>query len=299
MIDNDRIGEELKDDLSRKVIDHRNRWRHNFISKYLETLTSVFKYSVKGVSSQEIELALRQGYGVAIGANRFGQIVVLGYTSLNSQLTRAGAFPSANRIRLKGSDLTLCVPEETLPAGFDNALEIWEADRGATGSFAMLYNKPVTFSSDVDMIKLYADSLAEIEASRFSIVIQSKVMTIVISEPEDATSDQMIKDIYNGNPFIKASESFDKDDSIVTFDNSAGSPTIETLKHEYQQKLSELNAFFGIDTLAVDKESGVSDLEAKGNEAYTKNNFSVYYQSRKHALDLLNLRYGLSLEVRV
>ena len=51
----------------------------------------------------------------------------------------------------------------------------------------------------------------------------------------------------------------------------------------------------GINSLAVEKSSGVSDTEAKSNRAYTSSNANIYLSARQQPLDKLNKRYGLNV----
>ena len=68
------------------------------------------------------------------------------------------------------------------------------------------------------------------------------------------------------------------------------------MKREYQNKISELNNAIGINSLAVEKESGVSDEEAKSNRGYTTSNANINLDGRNHGLKKLNKRYNLQLE---
>jgi len=70
----------------------------------------------------------------------------------------------------------------------------------------------------------------------------------------------------------------------------------QELKREYQNKISELNNMLGMNSLAVEKSSGVSDEEAKSNRAYTTSNANIYLDARNNGLEKLNKRYGLNVE---
>src|SRR5699024_6386751 len=70
----------------------------------------------------------------------------------------------------------------------------------------------------------------------------------------------------------------------------------QELKREYQNKISELNNMLGINSLAVEKSSGVSDSEAKSNRAFTTSNANIYLDSRNNGLFKLNKRYDLEIE---
>ena len=52
----------------------------------------------------------------------------------------------------------------------------------------------------------------------------------------------------------------------------------------------------GINSLAVEKSSGVSDEEAKSNRGYTTSNANIQLDGRNSGLKRLNKRYNLNLE---
>src|SRR5690606_25883738 len=175
-------------------------------------------------------------------------------------------------------------------------IEISNADECQTGNFVVLRNKNFNYVNDMTIIDHYVDELAEIVLSRFSISMQVKINTIFLGEHGDQTLNDMITDIYNGNPFIKATKLFDPNDQIVSIDNANLASNFKELKTEYQHKISELNNMLGLNSLAVEKESGVSDTEADSNRAYTTSNANIYLDARNHGLERLNKRYGLNLQ---
>ena len=61
--------------------------------------------------------------------------------------------------------------------------------------------------------------------------------------------------------------------------------------------MNELNSFLGINSLGVDKTSGVSDLEAKSNSAFIVPLSNTYIMARQKPLDLLNKRFGIDIRV--
>src|SRR5690606_6111357 len=130
----------------------------------------------------------------------------------------------------------------------------------------------------------------------YSISMQVKVTTLFLGEPNDETLLQIISDIYNGNPYIPASLLFDPEEQIYHMNNEHVAQNFQELKREYQNKISELNNMLGLNSLAVEKASGVSDTEAKSNRAYTTSNANSYLDGRNNGLEKLNKRYSLKLE---
>lgn len=292
------IKQDLTKELARKVVEHRNEFHDFFVSRYIELLINLFDYNIAPFDKANVELALRQGYGVVFGKNLLGQDTVLGYIPFNDTFQQPFTL---YRRRFTGKDITYTLPDALLP---DNAktnefLEIWDADRGLTGDFVVITNKQINLTNDYRIIKYYADELAEIESSRFSLIIQAKIQTILAGEPQDESIDQMISAIYNGNPFVRLTKQFDIEDNLIHIDNPNLSTNLQQLKMEYQNKIGELNAIFGINVLSVDKASGVTTSESNGNLSYVIGNANIWVESRQKALNLYNVRFGTNYQVKI
>ena len=174
--------------------------------------------------------------------------------------------------------------------------EISYDDGCQTGNFVVLRNKLVNYVNDREIINHYVDELAEIVLSRYSISMQVKISTIFLGEPNDESINQVIENLYNGMPYIKGSLLFDPHEQIYHVDNAGMAQNFQELKREYQNKISELNNMLGINSLAVEKSSGVSDEEAKSNRGYTTSNANIQLDGRNSGLKRLNKRYNLNLE---
>lgn len=292
------VKQSLSRELAQKVVEHRDMFRNFFVNRYLEMLVNLYDYNIPSFDKARCELGLRQNYGIVFGKNRLGQDVILGYVPFDN--TNSQQFFLYRR-RYTGRDITYTLPNALLPenAKTKDFVEIWGNDNALTGDFVVILNKQVNLTSDYQIIQYYADELAEIEGSRFSLILQSKIMTIIAGEQDDTTLDQMITALYNGNPYVKVSKTFDVEDNIINIDNSSLSPNLQQLKSEYQNKLAELNAIFGINVLSVDKASGVTTSESNGNLSYVTGNANVWIESRQKALNLYNNRFGTDYKVTI
>lgn len=291
----DKLGQEITKELAEKVITHRNNFYEFFMGKYMEGLTALFSYQVgKPVNSAKIELALRSGLAVAYGKNKLGNDCILGYVKNDNTLNN-NSIDLCLRDRIAtGKDIQYIIPESIrLPV----QREITELDDCAKGDFTIIRNKDLWLVNDYDIIRHYADELAEIVASRFSLIIQSKVMTVFYGEVGNESLEQMIANLYNGSPVLKASKLFDVEDNMFTIENPNLANTLQQLKTEYQNKIAELNALFGVNVLAVSKESGVTESESNGNLSYVKTNLNTYLRPRQKAFELYNRRYGTNYKV--
>lgn len=288
---------ELNQDISRRVIEHRNRFRRLIFNRYVEFLPLLINYTNTdsvGIDFLKLETALRQGYQVVVGKARNDEIMILGYlknTYYKNTNDFVNNFNFAFERRLNEKDITYSIPEYLRP---DYALEIQHYDNSKSGDFIVLRNKPVNLNNDYEIIEHYCDELAEIIMSRFSLIMQSKFSKIFKSEINDETVNQFITQLFNGSPFIKVSGLFDPEEDIIDLASDYVNNALVQMKREYQNKVSELSNFLGVNSLAVDKESGVSDEEAKSNRSFTTSNSNIYIRGRE-PIEMLNARFDLNI----
>lgn len=292
------VETELSQDISLRVIEHRNRFRKLIFNRYLEFLPLLINYTNKesvAIDFLQLETALRQGYQVVVGKSRNGQIMILGYIKNNHYKNSSDFMTNFNfdfERRLNEKDIYFTIPKYLRP---EYALEIQHYDNCKSGDFIVMRNKPVTLNNDYEIISHYCDELAEIILSRFSLIMQSKFAKIFKSEVNDETVNQFITQLFNGSPFIKVSGLFDVEEDIIDLESDYVVNALSEMKREYQNKISELSNFLGINSLAVDKESGVSDTEANSNRAFTTSNSNIYLRGRD-PLNMLNQRFDLDIQ---
>src|SRR5699024_7880740 len=165
-----------------------------------------------------------------------------------------------------------------------------------SGNFVVLRNKTLHYTSDISILNHFIDELAEIVLSRYSISMHVKITTLFLGDPNDETSNQIISDVYNGNRYITGSKLFDPDEQIYHMKNESTAQNFQELKDEDQNKISDINNMLGMNSLPVEKSSGVSDSEAKSNRAFTTSNANIDLDGRNNVLFKLNKRYDLDLE---
>lgn len=286
------LGQELTKELSSKVQTHRNEFRQFFMGRFLEGLSTLFFYNVPApFEKSRLEIGLRQGYFMVYGKNSLGVPTILGFTK--AQNYGWGNSPSYfTRRRLTGKDIIYTVDPSLIPAKREDHLEIWAENGAIDGDFVVFYNKPLSLTNDFEIVGHYADELAEIVASRFSLIMQAKIMTVIAGDIGDETINQMVSSMYNGDPYVKVSDKFDVEDNVIRIENPSLAANLEALKTEYQNKIAELNALFGINVLAVSKNSGVTDSEANGNLGFVTANANIWLECRQQSLNLWNKRFG-------
>lgn len=287
------INKPTKESLKEKIVLHRQRFIKIFTGRYLEMIPSLIFYKNgdgTSIDFLKLEIALRNGYDVIIGETSKRQIQVIGYA--NSKQTNSDPSMLWEQNDLKHGEIHFVIPEYLRLPYYK---EITHQDDCKTGNFIVVRNKTLNYVSDREIIEHYVQELSEIVVSRYSISMQIKVNTLFMGEANDETLNQMITDVYNGNPFITATKLFDPNDQIYHMQNTGLASNFAELKREYQNKIAELNNMLGINSLAVEKESGVSDNEAESNRGFTVSNSNVYLDSRCNAFEKINKRYDLNI----
>lgn len=288
------IDKELNLSLKEKVARHRQKFKSMFRARYLELLPSLIKYKnhhTVSVDFMKVEVALRGGYDVVIGETTERNIQVIGFAT-NQKTSGNPSDLFATNI-LRQGDINFVIPDHLK---YKTYKEITDQDKCQSGNFVVLRNKTLNYINDHAILDHYIEELSEIVLSRYSISMQVKITKLFLGEPNDESMNQMISDIYNGNPYIKASHLFDPKEQIHDMNMDNVAQNFQELKREYQNKISELNNMLGMNSLAVEKASGVSDEEAKSNRAYTTSNANIYLDGRNTPLERLNKRYNLMLE---
>lgn len=290
---NSDIEQSLNEKVKMRMTSHRNAFYRFFRNRYREFLPVVIGY--EGLEDTKIdpiqlEIWLRQGYGVAVGETTRG-VMILGTVPRQSQLYTLGTNYSVSP--LTSDDVNYFISDKIRVKN----KEITYHDGFESGNMVVIYNKPYQLTNDFEIIDIYSERIAEIALSRFSIYMQAKISTVIRGEVDDEDVEQITSDLYNGAPFIETTMMFDPDESILSINSSQEViSALPELKREYQNNIAELNNILGLSALGVDKASGVSDIEAQSNKAYQKANSNVYLKSRNEKLKLLNEKFGLEMK---
>lgn len=288
------VEQTLSEKVKMRVVSQRNNFFNFFKNRYIEFLPTVISYeglNDKGVLIDPIQLEiwLRQGYGVAIGQTKTGTML-LGTVNQSNTLSNVQTYGTRP---LTGNDVNFFISSKIKEKYYK---EITFHDGYETGNFVVLWNKPIQLTNDFNIIEMYSERIAEIAMSRFSIYMQAKISTVIRGEANDEDVEQITQDLYNGSPFIKTTKFFDPDESILSInEGQAIISALPELKREYQNNIAELNNILGLSSLAVDKESGVSQSEAMSNKAYQKANANIYIQSRNEKLKHYNDRFNTNI----
>ena len=285
------IEQSFKEKIKQRVVTHRNRFYKLIYNRYAEILP--FTISYENIDERfkvdliQLESMLRHNYNVAIGEDVTGDIVILGYVNSNNKNNFDYNYLPKTYTK---KDINFIINEAYILPIYNQLNQF-----NKNGNFIVIQNKVYNYINDYEIIEHYAEEIAEISLSRFSLILQAKVMTFFRGDLNGDDLEEVIDDLFNGAPAIKTSVQFDVNENIIRFDNGNITSTLTELKREFQNKLSELNSMLGLSSLGVDKESGVSDEEAQSNASFKKSNENIYLFARNNALKFLNERYEMDI----
>lgn len=285
------IEQSFKEKIKQRVVTHRNRFYKLIYNRYAEILP--FTISYENIDERfkvdliQLESMLRHNYNVAIGEDVTGDIVILGYVNLSNKNNFDYHYLPKTYTK---KDINFIINEAYILPEYTQLNQF-----NKNGNFIVIQNKVYNYINDYEIIEHYAEEIAEISLSRFSLILQAKVMTFFRGDLNGDDLEEVIDDLFNGAPAIKTSVQFDVNENIIRFDNGNITSTLTELKREFQNKLSELNSMLGLSSLGVDKESGVSDEEAQSNASFKKSNENIYLFARNNALKYLNERYKMDI----
>lgn len=290
------LGIEFTEDIESRVVKHKKSFYTYFQARYLEMLPLIFKYEgIKNFDAFSFEMGLRGMYSnnlsVAFGKNKLDKDVILG-TVKGYRFNNQALYYQAP---LTEKDISFTLPKALR---LDKYQEITEADGCATGNFIIVQNKKLNLLNDMSVIQYYLDELCEIEASRYSLLIQAKISTFLIGDVNDETINQIANSLFNGAGYIKTTALFDPKENIYQ-STIANLEILTTLKEQRATGFNNLNNYLGLNSVGIEKESGVSDNETDSNNDSIQMNRNVYLSARKQAFDKYNVRFGTKIEVSV
>ena len=291
----DGLEQEITEKIYQRILYHRNRFSRLFFNRYLELLPLTIGYEHiedNLIDQIKLELILRQGRGAVIGELSNGKIGLLGYIINKYNQYDFNSVNYVNNYRFTKNDINFIISKKLR---CKNYIELSDYDDFETGNFVVLWNKPQTFTNDFEIVNHYTDELTEIIVSRYSIIMQSKINTFLRDEFGSEDLSEIASDLYNGKPYIKTTSKFDVEEHIINISNTAFVSALSELKRTYQNIIAELNSMLGLNSLGVDKESGVSNVEAQSNRSFKKANENIYLRARNEPLEKLNRKFGTSL----
>ena len=279
------IESELYNKLSERMYTYRNSFYNITLQSYNELLLSIITYEFDNnfnIDSLTLEYLLRYYGNAVIGLCRDNKFRVIGY------VTDYNNFFNMQSTQLTKNSITFLTQKELL---VDDYKEITYNHKG---NFVVLTNKPLFINnlSDFKIIESYVTKLTEIEVSEFSLVQQARVNTFLRGQADDEDVNELLKNIYNGSPYLLVTENLIPEDMVISVDGVKVTSSFKELKNMKNSTRNEINEYFGIDTAGVSKESGVSQSEIDSNNDYLGVRLLTYLDARNNKLNLIKRYYG-------
>lgn len=280
---------ELYNKLSERMYLYRDSFYNITLQSYHELLLSIITYQFDNnfnIDSLSVEYLLRYYGNAVIGLCRDGIFRLLGY------VTDYNNFFNKQHSQLTGTSITFLAQKDLL---LDDYKEI---TYNTKGNFVVLTNKPLFISniSDFKIIESYVTKLAEIEVSEFSLIQQARVNTFLRGQADDEDINELIKNIYNGVPYLLVTENLIPEDMVIAVDGIKVVSSFKELKNMKNSTRNEINEYFGIDTAGVSKESGVSQSEIDSNNDYLGTRLLTYLDARNNKLNLIKRYYDFECQ---
>ena len=278
------LESELYNKLSERMYTYRNSFYNITLQSYHELLLSIITYKFDdnfNIDSLSLEYILRYYGNAVIGLCRDNKFRVIGY------VTDYNNFFNRQSTQLTKNSITFLVQKELL---LDDYKEI---TYNTKGNFVVLTNKPLFINnlSDFKIIESYVTKLTEIEVSEFSLVQQARVNTFLRGQADDEDVNELLKNIYNGSPYLLVTENLIPEDMVISVDGVKVTSSFKELKNMKNSTRNEINEYFGIDTAGVSKESGVSQSEIESNNDYLGVRLLTYLDARNNKLNLIKRYY--------
>ena len=278
------LESELYNKLSERMYTYRNSFYNITLQSYHELLLSIITYKFDdnfNIDSLSLEYILRYYGNAVIGLCRDNKFRFIGY------VTDYNNFFNRQSTQLTKNSITFLVQKELL---LDDYKEI---TYNTKGNFVVLTNKPLFINnlSDFKIIESYVTKLTEIEVSEFSLVQQARVNTFLRGQADDEDVNELLKNIYNGSPYLLVTENLIPEDMVISVDGVKVTSSFKELKNMKNSTRNEINEYFGIDTAGVSKESGVSQSEIESNNDYLGVRLLTYLDARNNKLNLIKRYY--------
>jgi hypothetical protein len=294
------LGINSEEDLELKIISHRNNYYKNKIGLYVELLANIIKYrftspELLSVDWLLVENTLRRGYFPVICPNALGVFGMWGYVKNYWSINNNETLLFSSKV-VDYDSIIWTIHKNLIPKKTPDFHEITKLDDCETGQFIVMKNKPFQMVSDYAIMIQHIEAMTEIESSKFSLYMQSKALVVPKGDENDESLNVFISKYYNSGLFMKASKRFDPETDITKLDNTDLASRIVELQRAQDNEVVSLNSDIGMDSLGINKESGVSDIEATSGDPYSKSRANTYLNARNNALILLNKRFNFDVK---
>lgn len=163
-----------------------------------------------------------------------------------------------------------------------------------SGTFVTFRNKQTwnnVPATDMGRVEFFARELANIAALSRSVRLKMRTPYIVATKKGQLSRTAVMNAIRAGEEVIEISESMNIEEAIQVLTLDVPVDYMPRLKDEFNNKLSEMLTMFGINNIGVDKKERLVAAEAEGNNQLINASGNVYLDSRREAVELLNIAF--------
>lgn len=250
-----------------------------------DMLINLFHYTnvPPTLNTAQLETMLRQfGGGVAVGHDMNGDLVIL------------------NRVKELGYNLY----GDVMPSYFDQEQDYLSSrrlitNRNLNGDYVVFYNKQSFldfYSTDFEIVNHYAQLLATIKATERMNILQQR-SPYVVKTTKNGVEGQVIQSkLMKGDLFYEVDQDSEFESKISKLDLNVPDKTA-SMQNAYRNTMNEMLTLFGVYNNPETKKERLTSGESSANNHIIEGMGDIYFNARRHAVELLNNAFGYQIEV--
>lgn len=278
-----------KNNLGNNFVEFEQMQTQIYMIQFRDMLTNLFQYTnvPPTFNTSQLENMLRQfGGGVCVGLDDLGDLVILG----------------------RADDLGYNSYGNVIPSMFDSnnsfltnkrVITNRNVERAGKGDYVVFYNKESFldfYSTDFAIIDHYSKLLATIKATERMNVLQMRAPYFIKSNKNGVNASLFESKLMSGELFIDIDPDSDFENRIGKVDLSIPDRT-STLQQERRDTLNEMLTLFGIYNNPETKKERLVSNESSANNHIIEAMGDIYFNARRHAIELCNNAFGTKMEV--
>ncbi|PEH49565.1 hypothetical protein [Enterococcus faecium] len=278
-----------KDNLGNNFKQFEEMQTQIYSIQFRDMLTNLFQYTnvPPTFNTSQLENMLRQfGGGVCVGLDDLGDLVILGRADGLGYNSYGNVIPS-----MFDSNNSFLNDKRVITNR--------NVNRAKKGDYVVFYNKESFldfYSTDFAIIDHYSKLLATIRATGRMNVLQMRAPYFIKSNKNGVDSSLFESKLMSGELFFDIDPNSEFDNRIGKIDLNIPDRT-STLQQERRDTLNEMLTLFGIYNNPETKKERLVSNEASANNHIIEAMGDIYYNARRHAIELCNNAFGTKMEV--
>lgn len=251
-----------------------------------DMLVNLFTYEniPSTLNTSQLEIMLRQfGGGVCIGKDDQEDLVILG----------------------RADELGYNLYGNVIPSLFDGANNFLRdkkviTNRNLDGEYVCFYNKQSMmdfYCTDFEIVNHYAKLLATIKATERMNIMQKRSPYLFKGTKNGVNGQIMMQKIMSGELFMEVDTLADPNERMQQINLNSPDYTGQ-LQTAYRNTMNEMLTLFGIYNNPDMKKERLTAGESSANNHVIEAMGDIYFNARRHAVDLLNQAFGTEITVQ-